>query len=187
MEFISRAGHKLEGALEHFNVDPAGLTCLDVGCSTGGFTDCMLQHGAVHVYSLDTGYGLLEWKLRNDPRVTVMERTNILHEVPGLEPFKNDIALAVIDTSWTRLERSVPATARFIRPDAKILALVKPHYQAQPQDLRKGILPDEKAPVIVERVREKLAAAGFDVSEPYESPIRGGKGNREFWLLLTRT
>ncbi len=112
--YVSRAGEKLQGALEHFKIDPTGLTCLDVVYSTGGFTDCLLQRGATHVYAVDTGYGLLDWKLRNDPRVTVLERTNILHDVPELDAAKDTIKLAVADTSWTRLQKSVPATLRFL-------------------------------------------------------------------------
>ena len=184
MPYVSRAGEKIEGALEHFKIDPTGLTCLDVGSSTGGFTDCLLQRGATHVYAVDTGYGLLDWKLRNDPRVTVLERTNILHDIPELEAAKDTIELAVADTSWTRLQKSVPATFRFLAKGGRLLALIKPHYQAQPHDLKKGILPDEKSEPVAQRVCKDLRVMNYQVSELYESPIRGGKGNREFWVLI---
>lgn len=182
--YVSRAGEKIEGALDHFKIDPSGLACLDVGCSTGGFTDCLLQRGATHVYAVDTGYGLLDWKLRNDPRVTVLERTNILHEIPELDPAKTSIQFAVADTSWTRLQKTVPASFNFMAHGSRLLALIKPHYQSQPGDLKKGILPDEKSEIVARRVKDDLADMGYEVSDIYESPIRGGKGNREFWVLI---
>lgn len=131
--YVSRGGLKLDAALQAFAFDPAGLTCADLGCSTGGFTDCLLQHGAAHVYSADTGYGVLAWKLRQDPRVTVLERRNALHLDPheAVEDFPG-CSLVVIDLGWTPQRLAIPAARRWLRTDqpGHIITLIKPHYEA---------------------------------------------------------
>ena len=180
MPFVSRAGEKLAHALAAFRLDPTGLTCADFGASTGGFTGCLLQHGAAKVYAVETGYGTLDWKLRNDPRAVVMERTNAMHvELPEA------VDVVTMDTSWTRLAKILPNALKNLNPDGRVIALVKPHYEAGPKDLRSGKLPDEKIEEVLGRVRADAAHAGAKILQETESPIVGGKGgNREFlWLL----
>src|SRR4051794_23000262 len=123
MPFVSRAGQKLQHALDEFAIDVAHKICADLGCSTGGFTDCLLQRGAQKVYAVDTGYGVLDWKLRNDPRVVVMERTNAMHvELPA----KMD--LVTIDVAWTKQRNILPSARRIVRDDGIVISLIKPHY-----------------------------------------------------------
>jgi 23S rRNA (cytidine1920-2'-O)/16S rRNA (cytidine1409-2'-O)-methyltransferase len=179
-DYVSRAGIKLEHALREFNIEVSGNICMDVGAATGGFTDCLLKHGASKVYAIETGYGVLDWKLRNDPRVVVRERSNILYELDIPEK----IDLAVVDTSWTRLKLSVPATSRFVKIPGIILALVKPQYEVKKSDLVKGIVKQEAVGYIVAQVRQELQEIGFIVSEAIESPITGESGNHEYWLKL---
>jgi len=154
------------------------------GASTGGFTDCLLQQGAEKVYSVDTGYGLLDWKLRKNPRVVVLERSNILYPIAKLEQIKGTINLAVVDTSWTKLAKSIPATFNYLSENATVLALLKPQYEALPKEIRKGILVPEAYDRIITKVREELIAQGFLVSEAKPSCLKGGKGNQEYWLLI---
>lgn len=182
MDYVSRAGIKLEHALREFKIDAKDLICMDVGAATGGFTDCLLKHNAKKVYAIETGYGVLDWRLRNDPRVVVKERTNILYELDIPEK----IDLAVVDTSWTRLKLSVPAAWRFMNANGTILALLKPQYEAHKKDLAKGVVREEALPEIIEMVRNTLSALGFKVSEAIDSPIKGTGGNREFWLKLQK-
>src|SRR3954466_8595618 len=133
-EFVSRAGQKLEHALVTFAVDVTGKVCADLGSNTGGFVDVLLQRGAAKVYSIDTGYGALDWKLRKDPRVVVMERTNAMHvQLP--EP----VALVSIDVAWTKQRHILPAARRLLLPTGNAISLIKPHYEAAPSSLRKGI------------------------------------------------
>ncbi len=179
-KYISRAGVKLEHALKHFQIDPTGKICLDVGAATGGFTDCLLQAGAAKVYTVETGYGVLDWKLRKDPRVVVRERSNILYQLD----IPKNLDLAVVDTSWTKLRLSVPAASRFMKPGGIILALVKPQYEAPKADLVRGIVPAKLAPQIAQQVKSELENLGFVVSEVEESPITGESGNHEYWLKL---
>ncbi len=180
MTYVSRAGGKLEAAIEYFGVDVKDKICLDVGAATGGFTDCLLQYGAKKVYTVETGYGVLDWKLRNDPRVVVRERTNILYEVNIAEK----VDIAVVDTSWTRLKLSVPAASQLIKPGGIILALVKPQYEVERKYLRKGVVIEEKLTQVVEKVRQELEELKFTVSQPFQSPVVGEGGNREFWVQV---
>ena len=177
--FVSRAGQKLDHALSAFALPVAGLTCADLGCSTGGFTDCLLHRGAARVYAVDTGYGVLDWKLRRDARVVVMERTNAMH-VTLPEP----AAVVTIDVAWTRQRHILPAARRVLAAGGSVVTLVKPHYEAAAADLRKGILPTDLIPDILNAVRADAAAAGFDVVATVESPIKGAKGNTEVLALL---
>jgi 23S rRNA (cytidine1920-2'-O)/16S rRNA (cytidine1409-2'-O)-methyltransferase len=179
--FVSRAGQKLDHALAHFAMDVTGKTCADLGCSTGGFTDCLLHRGAAKVYAVDTGYGVLDWKLRKDSRVIVMERTNAMHvELP--EP----VDLITIDVAWTRQRHILPTARRLLSPDGVVVTLIKPHYEADKNLLRKGILPTEQIPAILEQVKADIAQAGFEVVNLVESPIKGAKGNTEVLALLQR-
>ncbi len=177
--FVSRAGQKLDHALATFALDVAGRTCADLGCSTGGFTDCLLHRGAARVYAVDTGYGVLDWKLRQDGRVVVMERTNAMHVV-----LPEPVAVVTIDVAWTRQRHILPAARRVLAAGGSVVSLVKPHYEAAAAVLRKGILPTELIPDILTAVRADAAAAGFDVLATVDSPIKGAKGNTEVLALL---
>ncbi|OGE31084.1 hypothetical protein A2631_05420 [Candidatus Daviesbacteria bacterium RIFCSPHIGHO2_01_FULL_44_29] len=180
-DFVSRGGLKLQAALDQFKVNPTDKVCLDIGASTGGFTDCLLQSGASKVYAVDTCYGELAWKLRNDPRVVVMERTNILHLLDLPEP----IDLVVIDAGWTKLELILPVVAQYLNPNGQIIALLKPHYEADKRDLIKGVLPTDKAEETKERVIQSIHDLRFTINEVMDSPVLGGAGNKEFLLLIT--
>lgn len=179
-KFVSRGGEKLEAALLKFHIGFSGKVVLDVGSSTGGFVDCLLQNGASKVYALDTAYGELAWKLRNDPGVVVMERTNILH----LESLPEQVNLVTIDAGWTRLEFILPIVKTFLKLDGEIVALLKPHYEAEKKDLIKGVLPVRLAEKIKDEVINKIKKSGFEVREFMESPILGGAGNKEYLLFI---
>lgn len=180
--YVSRGGDKLEHALRYFNLDVQGLVCLDVGASTGGFTDCLLQHGAARVYAVDVGYGQLDYRLRHDPRVVVMERVNA-RNLPDLpEP----IDLATIDVSFISLQKVVPAVVRQLRPGARIVALLKPQFEARREEVGKGGVvkdPQVHAAVIARftswAITRRLWVLGLTTS-----PLLGPAGNKEFLLLL---
>jgi 23S rRNA (cytidine1920-2'-O)/16S rRNA (cytidine1409-2'-O)-methyltransferase len=178
--FVTRAGDKLAHALAEFGVDPAGWVCADLGCHVGGFTDCLLQHGAARVYSVDTSYHILDWSLRNDPRVVVMERTNALHvELP--EP----VDLVTIDVGWTPQRLILPHALKLLRSGGLAISLLKPHYEAGDPERIRGKVRDELVEPIVQRTIAALAETGLVIAGVTESPITGGKGkNREFLLLL---
>ena len=178
--FVSRGGLKLDHAMRHFALDVNGLVCADLGCSTGGFTDCLLQRGAARVYSVDTGYGVLAWKLRKDARVIVKERTNAMH-VTLPEP----AMFVSIDVSWTKQSKILPAAKRVVAAGARIVTLIKPHYEADAQLLRQGVLPDDAVASVVDRVLADVPGYGFEVIGTTQSPIRGSeKGNIEVLALL---
>ena len=188
--FVSRAGAKLQHALDVFQLDVTDMQCADLGCNVGGFTDCLLQAGAASVVSLDTGYGILAWKLRQDERVEVRERTNAMHA----EPPENGVDLVVIDLGWTPQRHALPAAVRWLAPGGRIISLVKPHYELNEQErgqhLHNGRLCDEMADAMLQRVVESLGALQLQSLGTTISPIRGGKssrkkgqGNREFLLL----
>ncbi|MDP2672167.1 MAG: SAM-dependent methyltransferase [Candidatus Daviesbacteria bacterium] len=184
--FVSRGGIKLQTALDQFKIDVRNKVVLDVGSSTGGFVDCLLQNNAKKVYSVDTAYGELAWKLRNDPKVVVMERTNVLFPDTwkvGFDSFQVDIV--TIDAGWTRLELVLPVVKKFLKPDGLIIALLKPHYEADKRDLVKGVLPSEVAERVKEEVIKRVQGLGFKVQSVIDSPILGGAGNREYLLNLT--
>ena len=188
--FVSRAGVKLRHALDTFGISVHGLACADLGCSTGGFTNCLLQAGAARVTAVDTGYGVLDWQLRNDPRVCVRERTNVLHAPPPGEGDRVD--LVVVDLGWTAQRLAIPAALRWLKPgpDGRIITLVKPQYEDKPAaDEHRGILPDDLAGKVVERILVEMPALGVRVLATTPSPVRGsggkteGRGNLE-WLVL---
>lgn len=183
--YVSRGGLKLEKALQAFHIDPAGLTCLDVGASTGGFTDCLLQHGAAHVFAVDVGYGQMAWKLRTDPRVTIIERTNIRYLPAGALPCRADIA--VIDVSFISLKIVVPAVLKFLKQDAIIIALIKPQFEVGRGKVGKGGVVRDPAlhdEVITELTRF-FDKTGLTHRSLVPSPILGPKGNREFVIFLS--
>lgn len=183
VRFVSRAGFKLQHALEAFGVAVTGLDCADFGCNAGGFTDCLLQRGARRVVALDTGYGMLDWRLRNDARVDVRERTNALHA-----PTPSDgVDLVVMDLAWTCQRHAVPAALRWLRPNGRIITLIKPHYESQGTErkaLVKGALPPAIAATVVERVLGLMPELGARVLADSPSPVIGGGGNSEHLALL---
>jgi 23S rRNA (cytidine1920-2'-O)/16S rRNA (cytidine1409-2'-O)-methyltransferase len=173
-EFVSRGGVKLDHALTAFAVDVSGKICADLGCSTGGFTDCLLQRGAGKVYAIDTGYGVLEWKLRKDSRVVVMERTNAMHvQLP------ETMNLVVIDAGWTRQRNILPNARRMVASDGVVIALVKPHYESEPSQLRDGVVAEDRIAGIMETVRRDAEGCGFEWMGEVRSPIKGRGGNVE--------
>ncbi|WKZ31170.1 MAG: SAM-dependent methyltransferase [Candidatus Dojkabacteria bacterium] len=178
-KFVSRGGEKLEHALREFNISVEGLVCADFGSSTGGFTDCLLQHGAAKVYSVDTGYGVLDYKLRTDPRVVVMERTNAMHVV-----IPEKVDLVTIDTSWTKQKNILKNAIANLKPEGMIISLIKPHYEAGGAELEAGKLDDEVAIGVVADLLGKIETLGLKVNGvPIESPIRGGRaGNMEYLI-----
>ncbi len=186
LPFVSRGGVKLAAALDAFAIDPRGKTCLDVGASTGGFTDCLLQRGAASVTAVDVGYGQLAWKLRNDPRVTVMERTNFRHLEQGSFPAPFDLAVA--DVSFISLTLIMPGIAAALRPEGEAVLLVKPQFEAGREAVGKGGIVRD--PAEREAAVEKVSAAagpGFTVAGRIESPLTGADGNVEYLLHLKRS
>lgn len=184
LPFVSRGGLKLEAALRQLHLDVQGLVCLDVGASTGGFTDCLLQHGAAHVYAVDVGYGQLAWKLRNDPRVTAIERTNIRHMQNDRLPTAVD--LATIDTSFISLRLVVPEILRFLKPTGMIIALIKPQFEAGRDRLGKGgVVRDVRVQQeVIRSLASYFSELGLQCAPVIPSPILGPKGNQEFLVLL---
>jgi 23S rRNA (cytidine1920-2'-O)/16S rRNA (cytidine1409-2'-O)-methyltransferase len=184
LPYASRGGLKLAGALRHFALEVAGWVCLDAGASTGGFSDCLLQSGAARVYAVDVGYGQLAWRLRQDPRVVVIERTNIR----GMDPEKicEPIDLAVIDVSFISLKIVVPAVLRFLKHGGLVLPLIKPQFEVGRGLVGKGGVvrdPEQHARVIAE-LTLFFRSLGLECSPAVASPIEGPKGNKEFFMLL---
>ena len=186
LPYVSRGGMKLEAALREFNVDVSRKTALDAGASTGGFTDCLLQHGAAKVYAVDVGYGQLAWKLRQDPRVVTIERVNIRDMSPTLVAEPVDIA--VIDVSFISLDKVIPPVLKFLKPVAEIIALVKPQFEVGREQVGKGgIVRDEAARnAAVKRVEDFIRELGLEVKGVIPSPITGQDGNVEFLIHAVR-
>ncbi len=180
--FVSRGGDKLDAALERFGVDPAGLDALDAGASTGGFTDVLLRRGAARVASVDVGYGQLAWELRQDARVTVMERTNVRELRPEALPFRP--AIVVADLSFISLRLVVPAVAAVAAPGARFVLLVKPQFEVGPERVGSGgVVRDPEAwRSALEGVRAALAEHGLPSVGAMASPVMGPAGNVEFFL-----
>lgn len=181
--YVSRGGLKLEAALDSFPVDPEDLICLDIGASTGGFTDCLLQRGAKTVYAVDVGYGQLAWKLRQDPKVVIIERTNIRHISSEAIPVPID--LAVIDVSFISLKLVVPPIKRFLSTDAKIIALIKPQFEVGRELVGKGgvVRDPQLHQLVTEEMIDFFKNQGFQVAPVIPSPLLGPKGNQEFFIL----
>ncbi len=184
--FVSRGGLKLEAALKEFHVSIAGKTALDVGASTGGFTDCLLQHGAEKIYAVDVGYGQLAWKLRQDPRVVVLERVNIRTIDQSLVPVPVDIA--VIDVSFISLEKVLSPVLKVLKPHSEIIALIKPQFEVGREHVGKGgIVRDDAArEAAVKRVEDFVRGLGLEVKGVIPSPITGQDGNMEFLIYAVR-
>jgi len=182
MPYVGRGGLKLEAALREFKIEVSGKSALDVGASTGGFTDCLLQHGCQKVYAVDVGYGQLAWKLRQDPRVVAIDRVNIRDIDPALVPERVDIA--VIDVSFISLDKVIPSAVQFLKPGSDIIALIKPQFEVGRALVGKGgIVRDEAArAAAVEKVVAFFKEAGLDVKGVIPSPITGQDGNVEFLI-----
>ena len=183
-KYVGRGALKLEPALDYFDIQLQGKTALDIGASTGGFTDCMLQRGAEKVYAVDVGYGQLDWKLRNDPRVIVLEKTNARFLTP--EKIPEPVDVCVMDVSFISLTLILPNAFALLKPDGVILALIKPQFELQRSDVGKGgIVRDQAA---VERARntfrESSVAGGYLVEGEALSEVAGAEGNREIFFHL---
>lgn len=187
MRYVSRGGLKLEGALEAFGLDVGGLDCIDIGCSTGGFTDCLLQAGAASVAAVDVGYGDLAWKLREDPRVKVFERTNI--RTADLATLGGPFDVAVADLSFIGLASLAPVFANLVKSNGYFVGLVKPQFESQHDETdERGVVNDPAVRKrVVEEVRQALQNAGFSCEDVVESPIKGKRsGNVEYLVLAKR-
>jgi 23S rRNA (cytidine1920-2'-O)/16S rRNA (cytidine1409-2'-O)-methyltransferase len=184
--YVGRGGQKLAAALDAFGIDPSGRVALDVGASTGGFTDCLLQRGAARVYAVDVGYGQLAWRLRTDPRVVSMERVNARYLRPGDLP--EPVDLATVDVAFISLGKILPAVTALLREDGDVVALCKPQFEAGPADVpRGGVVRDPAVHAAVLRaVCASAAEVGWPVVAGIVSPIAGADGNREFLLHLRR-
>ena len=178
--YVSRGGWKLEKALDVFGVDPTGMICGDAGASTGGFTDCLLQHGAQKVFAIDVGYGQLAWSLRNDPRVVCMERKNLRHMTP--EEIGQPLDLFTLDVSFISLRLVLPAVAAMLRPRGQVLCLIKPQFEAGKDQVgKKGVVHDPAIHrQVLERFVENARELGFTVLGLSWSPVKGPEGNIEF-------
>ena len=176
--FVSRGGKKLDAALERFGIDVTGAVAADVGASTGGFTDCLLQRGAQRVYAIDVGYGQLHWKLRNDPRVVVMERTNARY----LKSLPEPIDVVTIDVSFISLELILSAAVSWLTPDGQVVALIKPQFEAGPQHVEKGgvVRDPEIHRRVLEDTLDTAAELDLGLHGLMPSPLRGPAGNVEF-------
>lgn len=182
--YVSRGGLKLEKAIQALETDIVGYTCLDVGASTGGFTDCLLQHGVSRVFAVDVGYGQLAWKLRQDPRVVVIERTNIRHMPAASLPQRVD--LVTIDVSFISLKIVVPAVLKFMKKNARIVALIKPQFEVGKGLVGKGgVVRNPKLHTkVIEDLKAFFSQTGLSIEFIIPSPILGPKGNKEFVISL---
>lgn len=180
LPFVSRGGFKLDKALKVFPVDPAGKVCIDCGASTGGFTDVLLQHGAARVYAVDVGYGQLAWKLRNDERVINLERTNLRYITE--EQIPETVDIAVMDVSFISIKLVLPAVKRLLKPDADLICLIKPQFEAGREEVgKKGVVRDERVhKEVVNNILQFAPTVGLSVMGLDFSPIKGPEGNIEY-------
>lgn len=185
LRYVSRGGIKLEGALDAFGIDVAGQVCADLGASTGGFTDCLLQRGAARVYAIDVGYGQLAWRLQSDARVVVMDRVNVRH----LESVPEPVGTVTIDTSFISLSLILPAAFRLIQPQGQAIALVKPQFEAGREQVGKGGIVRD--PIVhrsvLERITSFAQSEGWQIRGLTRSVIQGAEGNTEFFIYLVKS
>lgn len=181
--FASRAGLKLEHALLHFGIDPSATVCIDIGSSTGGFTDCLLQKGASHVTSVDSGTNQMVWSLRNDERVDLREKTNARNLKPS--DFEREFDLAVVDVSFISLTKILPAIFLLLKPNGKVVVLIKPQFEVAKGEVGKGgiVRETDKHERVVAEVNDAAGSVGFRVEGVTDSPILGAEGNKEFLAL----
>lgn len=186
-KYVSRGGLKLEKALQEFQIRPNEYVCLDIGASTGGFTDCLLQNGAKKVYTVDVGTNQLDWKLRNDDRVEVRESVNARHLKP--EDFPEKFDLTVIDVSFISVTKILPALVNLLKDDGKIITLIKPQFEVGKGEVGKGgiVREAEKHKRVVSEVNEFAEKIGLKVSGVVDSPILGAEGNKEFLALYEKS
>jgi 23S rRNA (cytidine1920-2'-O)/16S rRNA (cytidine1409-2'-O)-methyltransferase len=186
LKYVSRGGLKLEKAMECFDVEPNGKVCMDVGSSTGGFTDCMLQNGAVKVYAVDVGHGQLDWKLRNDPRVVCMEKTNIRYVTP--EDIADKIQLSSIDVSFISLTKVLEPVKNLLDDEGEIVCLIKPQFEAGREKVGKhGVVRDPQVHrEVIDKVIEYAVSIGFEVKNLEFSPVKGPEGNIEYLLHIRK-
>lgn len=184
LRYVSRGGLKLEKAMTHFGVELSGKVCMDVGASTGGFTDCMLQNGAVNVYAVDVGHGQLAWKLRNDPRVVCMEKTNIRYVTP--EDIEEPVEFASIDVSFISLTKVLGPVKELLTENGQIVCLIKPQFEAGREKVgKKGVVREKSTHLeVIEMVISFAVSIGFEVMNLEYSPIKGPEGNIEYLLHL---
>jgi 23S rRNA (cytidine1920-2'-O)/16S rRNA (cytidine1409-2'-O)-methyltransferase len=186
LKYVSRGGLKLEKAMSHFDLTLEGKVCMDVGASTGGFTDCMLQNGAVKVYSIDVGHGQLDWKLRNDPRVVCMEKTNIRYVTP--EQIEELVQFASIDVSFISLTKVLGPVKELLTDEGEIVCLIKPQFEAGREKVgKKGVVRDRKVhEEVIHMVMDFAKSIGFVLCNLEFSPIKGPEGNIEYLLHLSK-
>ena len=186
LKYVSRGGLKLEKAMSHFGLSLEGKVCMDVGASTGGFTDCMLQNGAVMVYSIDVGHGQLDWKLRNDPRVVCMERTNIRYVTP--EDIGEPASFVSIDVSFISLTKVLTPVRELLTENGEIVCLIKPQFEAGREKVgKKGVVRDPKVHLeVIRAVMDFASSIGFEILHLEFSPIKGPEGNIEYLLHLKK-
>ena len=186
LKYVSRGGLKLEKAMTHFGVELNGKVCMDVGASTGGFTDCMLQNGAVKVYSVDVGHGQLAWKLRNDPRVVCMEKTNIRYVTP--EDIGEPVQFSSIDVSFISLTKVLLPIRNYLTDEGQIVALIKPQFEAGREKVgKKGVVREKSTHIeVIHKVIDYAMSIGFEVLNLEFSPIKGPEGNIEYLVHLQK-
>lgn len=186
LKYVSRGGLKLEKAMTHFDVSLEGKVCMDVGSSTGGFTDCMLQNGAVKVFAIDVGHGQLDWKLRNDPRVVCMEKTNIRYVVP--EDLGEAADFSSIDVSFISLTKVLLPVYHLLKPQGEVVCLIKPQFEAGREKVgKKGVVRDPKVhEEVIQKVMEYARSIGYVVRHLEYSPIKGPEGNIEYLLHIRK-
>lgn len=183
--YVSRGGLKLESALEALNIDIAGHICLDIGASTGGFTDCMLQKGAVKVYAVDVGSGQLHYRLRQDLRVINIENANFRYFDTAL--LKDEIAFAAIDVSFISLDKILPMALKAVKDGGSVLAMIKPQFELEPSEIKKGVVRDEKLrQKAIEKIKSFAEGIGFKIVSEADSGLKGPKGNLEHFVLLKK-
>ena len=186
LKYVSRGGLKLEKAMTHFGATLEGKVCMDVGASTGGFTDCMLQNGAVKVYSVDVGHGQLAWKLRNDERVVCMEKTNFRYMVR--DDIQDDLDFASVDVSFISLQKILPPAYNLLKPGGRMVCLIKPQYETTKEKVgKKGVVREPSVHIeVVENVSKIIMNIGFDILDLDYSPIRGPEGNIEYLAYIQK-
>jgi 23S rRNA (cytidine1920-2'-O)/16S rRNA (cytidine1409-2'-O)-methyltransferase len=186
LKYVSRGGLKLEKAIDKFGVELAGKVCMDIGASTGGFTDCMLQNGAVKVYSVDVGHGQLAWKLRNDERVVCMEKTNFRYMKPG--DIADEPDFASVDVSFISLDKILGPAYELLKPDAHMVCLIKPQFEAGKDKVgKKGVVREPQIHIeVIENVFSFTLAKGFEILGLDYSPIRGPEGNIEYLMYIRK-
>lgn len=204
MPYVSRGGIKLEEAIRSLKIDVKGKIAMDVGAATGGFTDCLLQHGARKVYAIDVGYGQFAWELRGNPGVILMEKTNIRYLDKILRSqgsfasggvrsqefedlIERNIDIATIDVSFISILKVIPEVLKFLKKDGEIIALIKPQFEVSRKDLRKGVVRDEaKRLEVIEKIKAEIRGMGLEVKGIIQSPLMGPKGNIEYFIYLWR-